>query len=304
MGTLIDRSGHRRQLEQDHSVGRASNASLRIAERYVSVQHALLRWTASVWELKDLGSRNGTFLNGQRIVAGEFHALDVGHRIAFGKAEQEWVLSEGSAPRTLVVPTDDGDPIEAEGDLIAIPSPQDPSATVYRATDGSWMLEQDLAVTSISNQQTFVAGGKTWKFSCPDNIWKTSLATFASLEVRHLQLVFSVSRDEEHVRLQALCGTQKLEFGDRGHNYLLLTLARRRLEDVQSGLPEGSCGWVYQDDLAHDPSMAPPQLNIDVFRIRRQFAATGVTDAAAIIERRPRTKQLRIGAEKLSIQRL
>jgi len=304
MGTIVDQSGRTRPLEQDHSVGRASNASLHISERYVSVQHALLRWTGTAWELKDLGSRNGTFLNGQRIVAGEFHPLEIGSRIAFGKTEQEWSLNEASEPRTMVVPADEGEPIEADSDLIAIPSPQDPIATVYRGTDGSWMLEQELAVTPISNQQTFIASGRTWKFSCADNVWKTSLATIANLDVHHLQLVFSVSRDEEHVRLQALSGAQTLELGDRGHNYLLLTLARRRLEDVQSGLPESSCGWVYQDDLAHDPSMAGPQLNIDVFRIRRQFAAAGVVDAAAIIERRPRTKQIRIGAEKLAIHRL
>ena len=64
---------------------------------------------------------------------------------------------------------------------------------------------------------------------------------------------------------------------------------------------EVACGWIHQDDVAHDPTMATPQLNIDAFRIRKQFAAAGLIGAANIIERRPRTKQLRIGAARLSI---
>jgi hypothetical protein len=94
--------------------------------------------------------------------------------------------------------------------------------------------------------------------------------------------------------------------GARAHNYLLLTLARHRLKDEEEeeGMAEAACGWVYQEDLAHDPSMAPPQLNVDVFRIRRHFASVGVVDAANIIERRPRTRELRIGTRFLSIRQL
>jgi hypothetical protein len=45
----------------------------------------------------------------------------------------------------------------------------------------------------------------------------------------------------------------------------------------------------------------PPHLNLDVLRIRKQFSALGVVDAANIIERRPRTRQLRIGVSRISI---
>ena len=66
-------------------------------------------------------------------------------------------------------------------------------------------------------------------------------------------------------------------------------------------MPDTSSGWVYQDDLEHDPSMAAERLNVDVFRIRQQFAEAGVLDAARIIERRPRSRQLRIGTRNLTI---
>jgi hypothetical protein len=47
--------------------------------------------------------------------------------------------------------------------------------------------------------------------------------------------------------------------------------------------------------------MAPPQLHIDVFRIRKHFGERGVIDAANIVERRPRTRQLHIGTAHISI---
>jgi len=290
-------------LEQYHSVGRASNSSLRVGDdmRYVSLHHALLYWTGAQWELKDLASRNGSFLNDERMAPGEVRPLEIGMRIAFGKTENQWQVNDLSAPSTMVVPLGEGEPVFAENDLIAIPSSQDPSVTVYRSVDGSWVLEQDIAVTPITNQQTFAFGGKTFKFCAVQDDSKTSLATAAALEVRHLLLEFSVSKDEEHVCLRARSGAYHFDLGERNHHYLLLTLARQRLQDASEGLQESACGWVYQDDFAHDPSMAPQQLSVDVFRIRKQFAAAGVTDAASIIERRPRTKQLRIGVPRISI---
>jgi len=296
-------SGRIAVLEEHHSIGRAANSALRIGDerRYVSLHHALLYWTGTQWEFKDLASRNGSFLDDQRVAPGEVHTLAIGMRIAFGKQENQWLVTDIAPPKTMVVPLGEGEPLLAENDLIAIPSAQDPSVTLYRSVDGSWLLEQDISVTPITNQQTFAFDGKVFKFCCAQGDSKTSLATAAALEVRHLALEFSVSKDEEHVSLRARSGVHHLDLGERNYHYLLLTLARQRQRDASEGLQESACGWVYQDDFAHDPAMAPQQLSVDVFRIRKQFAAAGVTDAANIVERRPRTKQLRIGAHRISI---
>jgi hypothetical protein len=112
-----------------------------------------------------------------------------------------------------------------------------------------------------------------------------------------------VSRDEEFVNLRMTLGDLSVDMGARGHNYLLLTLARQRLRDEARGLGVATCGWIRQDDLAHDPTMVGPRLNVDVCRIRRQFAAQGIVDAAGIIERRTRVRQLRIGTGRLSVVR-
>jgi hypothetical protein len=60
----------------------------------------------------------------------------------------------------------------------------------------------------------------------------------------------------------------------------------------------------FNEDFSNDPRMTPPLLNIDVFRIRGQFAAAGVVDAADILERRPPSRQLRIGTGRLTIETL
>jgi hypothetical protein len=193
-----------------------------------------------------------------------------------------------------------------DGDLLALPSNDDPRVTIYRDAKGAWVVEQpNESVMPIANLQTIQVDGRLFRFCCAENVRTTSLAlTPTEFEVRQLQLSFSVSRDEEHVHLRMICGEVSVDMAARTHNYLLLTLARRRLEDAAEGATEMASGWVYQEDLAHDPTMAPPQLNIDVFRIRKHFAAAGVLDAANIIERRPRTRQLRIGTGLLSIDPL
>ncbi len=288
-------------LEPEFVVGRAPTCGLRLRERYVSAQHALVRWGMCGWELKDLGSRNGTFLNGSRLEAGREYQLVHASKIAFGRSAQEWELFDTLPPSVMAVPANGGPPVLLDGELLVLPSNEDPRVSIYRDVDG-WVLEQPDSIQPVANQQTFGVDGVTWKFCCVEQMPKTSFEDMRrELEVRQLSLLFTVSRDEEHVELQAQCGSTTIKLGARSHNYLLLTLARQRVSDTSQGLAEESCGWVYLEDLGHDPSMAPPNLNIDVFRVRKHFASVGVVDAANIVERRPRTKQIRIGTGALRI---
>jgi hypothetical protein len=310
MGAIRKSStGETRILEPSHVVGRvpAPRCSLTLDKPYVSGVHAELRWTGVAWEIKDLGSRNGTYLDGRRLDPSAPHRLGEGSKVAFGKMEQEWEVVDASRPLVMVVPLGGGDPVLLCDDFIALPSRDDPRATIYRTIDGAWVLESaDEAARPLMDLQTFEAVGCLWRFSCADLPPATLAAAVDAAKVRlelaDLHLAFSVSRDEEHVRLEMLRAGRPIDMGSRKHNYLLLTLARRRLEESAQGLPDTSCGWIDQEELAHDPSMAPPQLNIDVFRIREHFARAGVVDAAGLIERRP--GQLRIGTGRISIATL
>jgi hypothetical protein len=122
--------------------------------------------------------------------------------------------------------------------------------------------------------------------------------------VRDLRLEFLVSRDEEHVRLIAIRGRIAFDLGARSHHYLLLTLARRQIADMAQGMDETSAGWLHLEEFGHDPAMASSRLNLDVFRIRQQLRPLGLADAADIVERRPRARQIRIGVGRIAIRRI
>lgn len=48
-------------------IGRALRNVVAIDDEFLSAEHALLTWREGRWWLEDLGSKNGTFLNGVRV---------------------------------------------------------------------------------------------------------------------------------------------------------------------------------------------------------------------------------------------
>lgn len=303
-------TGDRCLLMPEHLVGRSPRAALWLKGSYVSAQHASLRWVDSHWELKDLGSRNGTRVNERPLEPGQVTQLQVGTRISFGRAEQTWELVDDSPPRAMVVPLDGRDDgLVIEDEIMPLPSQEVPVATIFRRPDGTWKLEQHDSVATLVDGQVLDVEGRKWKFTCPPALSSTSTIDWPSFAVRDRQSIllrFLVSSDEEHVelRLSGSAGDDELDLGSRAHNYLLLYLARQRVAEAEQGIPEAACGWVYRQEILEALRIDRERLNLDVFRVRKHFALAGVRDAAAVIERRPDTSQLRIGITQLSIQRI
>jgi len=283
-------------------VGRAPGNDLRLERRQVSAQHAAIFWTGRNWMVRDLGSRNGTFVDQRRIPPGEQYPLKEGSVLAFGQMLEAWELASAqSPPETAAVNATSGEVTLPEDGLLTLSDPEG-DALVFLGSEG-WVCEREEGVRPIVDGEELCLGSSRWtvRINARTGPVTGAIAPPSELSLAGLELVFQISRDEEHVQVSARANGRTIDLGARSHNYLLVTLARRRIQNAQAGLPDTSCGWIYQEDLAHDPSMALPQLNIDVFRIRKQFAAVGVVDAASIIERRPRTRQLRIGTSRLTI---
>lgn len=81
-----------RDFESDFVIGRSAEAQLQIKEGKISRQHAQVFFEKGQWLIKDLGSRNGTLLNGKRIEAPAELSQD-----------NEVVLFEGGPPVRIYV---------------------------------------------------------------------------------------------------------------------------------------------------------------------------------------------------------
>ncbi len=54
-------------FDSDFTIGRGADANVQIKENKISRQHAQVNYSGGRWFIKDLGSRNGTLLNGERV---------------------------------------------------------------------------------------------------------------------------------------------------------------------------------------------------------------------------------------------
>jgi hypothetical protein len=301
-------TGARCLLEAEHPVGRSPRASLRLSAAFVSAQHAALSWAGTEWKVRDLGSRNGTFVDGRPVEVGSEVELNVGSQICFGRPEQAWVLIDDSPPDTLLVPEDAPDePLRVTGEVVALPTPAEPWATVFQCSDGSWSVETEERVLPLVSGQSFEVRGRRWRFSAPMRLPRTSTSDWSELLLRDSTtwgLDFAVSADEEHVQLWLERGGERIDLGSRSYNYLLLHLARLRLRDAESGTPTTAAGWVHRDDISSALRIDRENLNVMIFRIRKQLEALAVAEPASVIERRPDSHELRIGLTRLSVRRL
>jgi hypothetical protein len=303
---FLERPGTRARchLFTRHLVGRSSLAQLRLADPAVSAEHAVVSWNGREWEVHDLGSRNGTTVDGRRLAQGERAPLARGAVVAFGSAANAWRLADDGPPAIMAVPEGGGDPITGEHDLLALPSADDPAITVYRDASAEWVLDRDGALERAANGHALTLGDRRFTLHLPDVVAQTVEAVEAPFALDDLTLTFRVTRDEEYVELTARSGERALHLGARAHHALLLALARARLRDQHEALPESSHGWVYQPDLVRALGLDDAHLNVTLFRCRQQLASAGITGAAGIVERRKPTRQLRLGVARIEIATL
>jgi pSer/pThr/pTyr-binding forkhead associated (FHA) protein len=81
-------------------IGRAADAQVRINEHAISSEHALLEMDGATFTLRDLGSTNGTYVNGQRIAVAV--VLASGDTIRMGSTTFTFVTREFGFPQGTI----------------------------------------------------------------------------------------------------------------------------------------------------------------------------------------------------------
>jgi FHA domain-containing protein len=303
MAELREEGGERRcTLMAEHLIGRGPQCALRLTQKYVSTQHAVIRWSGNGWELIDRASRNGTRLNGETVEPGRAYRMVKGAVVSFGHPEQRWCLVDASEPQAMVLELDSGQVRVENFGMIGVPSTDSPEVTLFKDADGIWRMEDSEGmVRALRNGQPFEFGGQSYVFSCPSSNDLT--ASIGTVQRAAPTLKFVVSSDEDFVELSMEYENRSVALGSRGHNYLLLTLARQRLADSAEQIAPASCGWMDKDQLASGLRMTPQQIDGEIFRIRRHFASHGVPESSSVVERRERTRLIRLGLDRILVQR-
>ena len=283
-------------------IGRSKACALRLDDPYVSSEHAKVVWTGTVWRIRDLGSRNGTFVDGQRIEPGQGVPIRLGTTLGFGESEEGWEVVEAGPPRPISTEIDLGITRAADSEILALPDDHCPELTIYPATGGGgWTLQDAEGVTQpIQDQAVVTAGGRRFRLDLPPLLEVTPMVDVA-LTLDNVSLSMAVSPDEERVEIRLfLRGVEKAVLEPREHSYLLLTLARARLEDAD--FPVAERGWRNVEDLLRMLKIDQNMLNVATHRARQHLSRTGLEGAANIVQ--TRRGQRRFGTDRVQIGRL
>ena len=299
MGFLQNmRTGRSVALGARMLVGRAGTCTLRIDSRLVSNEHASLWWEDGGWYLRDTGSRNGTWLDGRALKAGERVPVPPGATVIFGHEEHTWTLAEAGPPVALAR-APDGTLLAADGGVLCLPSGEDPQVMIFEAADGGWVVEGDAGTTSVHDGHALAVEGTAWILHLPTGNAATSAPSTPPLALHNLALHFRVSQDEEYVEIELSHPGGRTPLVNRAHFELLLLLARARLEDT--GHPHAEQGWRYADEVQRMLGVEKPIFNLHVFRARQQLGEVGVAGAAGVVERRASTGQIRLGVDRVEV---
>ena len=278
-------------------MGRSGLAHLRLSNRRVSSEHCLVFWENRAWCVRDLGSKNGTSLNGRPLAPGQPRPLQIGDTLRLGGSDEVWALCDDEAPEPCAVCEPTGGWRHGQQGLLQLPEDGSPSASIFEH-DGRWVCEGASSMERVETEQTVLVNGLPWKLYLPDLPGASDRTEEGSLVLGNLTLRFSVSSNEEHVGLELVNGSMTRDVPSRTYLYMLLVLARRRVQPTPEDDPQG---WIHTEELARMLRCSREKLNVDVHRLRQLFRLSKVRDASKIVERRLGSSELRIGTTRVEL---
>lgn len=302
MGTLLSTTSNQRiPLRVKTLFGRDASCDVHINDPKISHEHASLRWRDGAWELRDLGSVNGTFVGARRLGPGERAQLEFGARFCLGKTSTLYELVDDSPPLAAALHRASGTLLVATGGILVLPNEDQPRMTLFAASDGQWYVEIEEEVRPAKHAEELVLGTDVYLVEIPSSTIGTVRTGSNNPLLESVRMKFVVATDEESVELIVAVGDKIMTLPARRYHYLLVTLARAWLEDT--GVAPSVRGYRERDELCTKLGMDVMKLNVEIYRLRKQFAELGIQGAAGLIERRPGTFEVRIGVTDVEVVR-
>jgi hypothetical protein len=289
-------------------IGRAASAQLRIGLPSVSSQHAVISWSSSGWCIRDLASRNGTYLNGKRLPhEARTVRLSKDDELTFAEPDESWLLWDDAAP-SAQLSDERGDVIElSPGASTGVPSDDAPLAFVLE--DGTcWYLESAHGErTELCDGQLVAIGQRRYLVHLPEVSTSTPEAGEPAPDatIARVRLRIRVAANEEAAALEVELAGRSHAFPLRAHFYLLAILARQRIADSARRDLQRE-GWVSVERAMQELGLAAPEsVAVLAHRCRKALERIGCRDTPRLIERQ-RGGLLRLGvpAEQCWVEQL
>jgi len=275
-------------------IGRSRRCDLRLRGDEVSGQHAEIRFERGHWTIRDLNSRNGTFVDG-KAVAEDGQRLRPGAALGFGAPRAEWTVDSVAPPEACAIGPDGRVPSTAG---VLVLEAGDDAVSIWHE-GGSWWLEDSAGDRRALAEDHMVVGDIGFDLDLPRLHAPTVSARMPTMaEVTYR---FTVPPSEEGIVLELLQAGRLLGSG-KGGTELLYRLAEIWLADASLDDPDR--GWVVADDAIRMMGYSGAQhLNVAIHRARHILVDAGVGRAQAIVERDRPTRSLRFGGRIIEIVR-
>jgi hypothetical protein len=275
--------------EQPLSVGRAANNTLVLSDDTVSWHHAQIWVEGDVPWLRDLGSRNGTFVNDERVVGAS--RLTDGDVVRIGKHALLTLRGSSSAPaawRTRhVEDLSTGVRLLVRSDRFLLGSAPDcdlrveawpaRAATIVLHDNGEIWIGTDEEEWQVEPSQEFELRGRRLRVveealpHAPTVEWEAQVYPY------EVQAVGTAEDGPQAVLVDASTSRSVVLTGNRG--VLLYVLARKLAKDRSAGSSRGEEGWCATEDVLTGVwgrgQKSANHLNVLVHRLRGQLAEEG-----------------------------
>ncbi|ATC93915.1 FHA domain-containing protein [Pseudoalteromonas tunicata] len=290
-------------LLSQHIFGRhPSTSHTVIKDIRISRNHATIFWDGVEWLLQD-ASTNGCFINEIRLQPNTKHRLHLGDVIHFATLESEgWEVTDTSEPKDILVPINSGLNVIELDRLIVLPSEDAPEVTLYLSPNGHWVCETNSGISVLQSGDVINTQYQKWRYieaKISDETAKVEAIDMPSSP--QVGIYFDVSQNEEHVGLKFLVDNFEYDLGQRSHHYLLLVLARKRLEDKNAGVIESEQGWLDKDLVSKMIGQSEAHLNIQIHRFRKQLISMLPKSSCLPQAVERRTGEMRFAFESVEI---